>query len=653
MQRTALTAAGFGVLRNLQGCVPRQPPPPPTPAIIPGTFIELRDRYFVFHLEKNPVTATYLGGDGYSPALADSGSRLRDYRATSLNTETVFYRSLLASIQALPAVALSPAEVADRRLMTSQLEFLIHQGADLRYHQRALDTYVGEPFKGVDWQTQHMRDLGSGMSGDEAEWRSVIARVLAIPSYLDTARANLLAGKAAGNIPDKRMVQRDGIEGSRANAEYFGATLPRSAQRYLGSQPFAATINAQLLAAGLAAASAWEQFTAFLLQSFDVNEPVDRYPVGEEEYSWRVKNIYRDARTPAELYDYGAAQVAIYSNRIVEVAREFSANAKMNLSFGTPAERYASVRQVTEFLARDAPRNDEQLFKWYREAGVRAVAYGREHKLFDIPAAYRLDVVETPPILRSAIDAVYYPAPPFKPGGTGRFYLTPTGNDQETLKLNNFASIATTAVHEGFPGHDWHFKYMIAHPEKISNIRWLTPGAVEDSSAMWSDSMTAEGWGLYTEELMAEQVPNRKYGFYSPGEYLYMLREQLLRAVRVRVDVGLHTRRMTFDDALDYYTEHVLFLPGARSRATFDPASKAALDSAMRAIYRYSKWPTQAITYNLGKNAVMELRDACKARSGSAFSPRNFHERFMAQGMIPVDFIREEFLAGCSAETTQ
>jgi uncharacterized protein (DUF885 family) len=275
------------------------------------------------------------------------------------------------------------------------------------------------------------------------------------------------------------------------------------------------------------------------------------------------------------------------------------------------------------------------------------VAYGREQNLFDIPATYRLDVVATPPVLQSTIDAAYYPAPPFKKTGVGRFYLTPTGNSAEALKLNNFASVADTAIHEGFPGHDWHFKYMTDHAAGISNIRWLTPGAVEDSSAMWSDSMATEGWGLYSEELMAEPVPNHKYGFYSAGEYLYELQGQLLRAVRIRVDVGIHTSRMTFDEAIDYFTEHVLFTPNARARKDSDPASKAAYDSALRAIYRYSKWPTQAITYNLGKNAIIELREACRAKSGSSFSAKTFHERFMAQGQIPVAFIRESFLAGC------
>ena len=647
VRRGALTAAGFGVLRNVQACAPATPPGPPPPVILPGTFAELRDRYFVFHLEKNPVTSTYLGGDGYSPSLADSSTRLRDYHPASLAAEATLYRSLFASIQQIVPETLTAAERADRGLMMAQLAFLIRQHDERRYHQRAIDTYVAEPFRGVDWQIQQMKDIGSGLLGEESEWQRVVTRTSHIAPYLEVAKANLLAGKQAGNIPDRRMVQRDGIDGSRANAEYFRTSLPRTAQGLIGSRPFAPSMLAQIGGAGIAAAAAWEGFAQFLAQTFDVNETVDRYAAGEAEYEWRVRNVLRDPRTAAELYEYGALQVALYTNRIVEVAREFSSNAKLGYPFGSPAENSASVKRVMDFLSKDAPRNDDQLFRWYREAGERAVAYGKEHELFDVPPTYRLDVVPTPPVLRSTIDAAYYPSPPLKAGGTGRFYLTPTGNDAEALKRNNFASVATTAVHEGFPGHDWHFKYMTANAAGISNIRWLTPGAVEDSSAMWSDSMSLEGWALYSEELMSEPGGNRKYGFYSPGEYLYELQAQLLRAVRVRVDVGLHTGRMTFDEATDYFTEQVLFTPGARSRAGFDPGAKAALDSASRAIYRYSKWPTQAITYNLGKNAIVGLREACKAKTGASFSAKQFHERFMREGPIPVAFVHDAFLEAC------
>ena len=161
---------------------------------------------------------------------------------------------------------------------------------------------------------------------------------------------------------------------------------------------------------------------------------------------------------------------------------------------------------------------------------------------------------------------------------------------------------------------------------------------------MWSDSMATEGWGLYSEELMAESAPNAPYGFYSPAEYLYELQGQLLRAARVRIDVGLHTGRMTFDEALNYFTEKVNFYPNACARQGSEPDAKAVCDGAVRAIYRYSKWPTQAITYNLGKAAIVDLREAYRSKKGSAYSAREFHERFMRQGTIPTGFFKDALL---------
>jgi uncharacterized protein (DUF885 family) len=186
---------------------------------------------------------------------------------------------------------------------------------------------------------------------------------------------------------------------------------------------------------------------------------------------------------------------------------------------------------------------------------------------------------------------------------------------------------------------------MTQHRGAISSVRWLTPGAVEDSSSMWTDSPAAEGWGLYAEELMAEPTSDRPYGFYSPAEYLYELQGQLLRAARVRIDVGLHTGRMTFDEAVDYFTAHVSFYPNARARAANDPTARAIVDSAQRAIYRYSKWPTQAVAYNLGKQAILDLREADRARRGAAWTAKGFHERFMRMGTVPVGYFRETFLA--------
>lgn len=610
----------------------------------PSEFARLRDRYFVRVLQLNPVTATYLGGDAYGPELAEVNSRLRDYRAAALEEERAFYREIRAEHGRIDPAALSPEEAIDHAVMGAQLAFILHQIEDLRYHERSVDTYVAEPFRGVDWQIQQMADLGGGRLGTPEEWVRVIQRLDAVPGYVATARTNLLAGMASGNRPDWRMVRRDGIAGSEANAEYFRTTLPELAERYLAGHELAPEVLARLRSSSGRAADVYAGFAVFLLTNV-ADDETDRFAVGEEEYAWRVRNNLRDARTPAELFRYGHEQVALYQGRIHAVAEEVAREAGLNLRFGSAEQKNAAVRALMDHLAGDSPRSDDELLEWYVEAGRRAVEYGRERALFDVPADYRLDVRPTPPVLRSTIDAAYYPAPPFKASGVGRFYLTPTGNDPAALRENNRASVAATAIHEGFPGHDWHFRFMSRNARGIGNVRWLTMGAVEDSASMWQDSMAAEGWALYAEELMSEPAPGRPYGFYTAAEYLYQLQAQLLRAVRIVVDVGIHTGRMTFNQAVDYFTANVSFFPDACARAEADPAARAVCESARRAIYRYSKWPTQAITYSLGKNAILELREAYRQARGDRYSAREFHERLMAMGTIPAGYFREHFLA--------
>jgi uncharacterized protein (DUF885 family) len=641
LYRSAQTAAALGALRHLAACTPKDETLPANEA--DPAFTALRERYFLKSLEYNPVTSTYLGGDGYHPSLADVNGRLRDWSVATLGLESRFHQDVQRELAAIDPAKLSPQTRIDHGVLTAQLGFLLHQDAR-RHYQRAIDTYVAEPFRGIDWQIQQMQSFEGGTLGSLEEWQLVVRRLRAIPGYLETARTNLLTGKSDGNLPDHRMIQRDGIAGSDSNAGYFRDTLPALARQYLGTRPFATSTLTEIAAASSAAASAYTGLAGFFRQSFDRNDATDRYAAGEEEYAWRLKNCLQVNRSPAELFDYGAQQVAMYESRMFEVAGEVSRQAQLALPFGTDAERRSSVRAVMAFLSNDSPANDDELFRWYREAGARAVAYGREHQMFDIPAEYRLDVMPTPPVLRSTIDAVYYPAPPFKRTGVGRFYLTPTENNPAALKLNNRASVADTAIHEGFPGHDWHFKYMTQHSSEISPIRWLTPGAVEDSSSMWQDSMTTEGWGLYCEELMAEPVAGRPHGFYTPAERLYEIQGQLLRAARVRIDVGLHTGRMSFSEAMDYFTEHVQFQPAACHAGIENQEAGAVCDGALRAIYRYSKWPTQAVTYNLGKNEIQRLRDDVVARDPQG-GPRHFHERFMRMGTIPPGFFRDTLLS--------
>jgi uncharacterized protein (DUF885 family) len=101
---------------------------------------------------------------------------------------------------------------------------------------------------------------------------------------------------------------------------------------------------------------------------------------------------------------------------------------------------------------------------------------------------------------------------------------------------------------------------------------------------------------------------------------------------------------MTYDEAVDLFSEVVDFQPGKCSDAAKSETKRASCDSSERAIFRYSKWPTQAITYRLGKDQIFALRAEASKLLGDKFSPKEFHLLFMRQGTIPAGYFREELL---------
>lgn len=608
-------------------------------------------RYVVEFLKRNPTTNTYLGGAGLDPSLRQVDGTLRDYSPSALDEEDRWLAVTARELGAINTEGLTDAVRIDRDVAVAQTRFLLRQHQVRRYQERALDTYVTEPFRAIDWQVQGLTHTGDETYGTDDEWAMLIRRVRAIPRYLATAQAQLEAGVKSGNVPDRRMLERDGLDTTEANARYFSETLPVLGGRRISEGPNHDTLVADLLSAGRDAAAAYRKLRTFIADTFF--EPggkrvkpayaADRFAMGAQEYNWALQNNFHLDTTAERLFDESWPIVEGTQREMVALARQIGQQKAWTL----PPDGPAGVRAVFDQLSKDYPKSDEEMVSWYRDAAFRLVQFARDTGLFDVPADYKLDVAETPAPLRASIDgAAYYPAPPFKTSGVGRFYVTPTGNDPAALQSNNRAALADLSAHEGFPGHDWYYKYLTQARDTVSPVRWLTPGAVEDSSSMWEDSMAAEGWGLYAEALMAEPQPNAPNGFYTPEERLYQLQGKLYRDLRVRIDTGLHTGRLPYDAAVTLFSEVVDFLPGAcdaagRSRSE---AKRASCEAAERAIFRYSKWPTQAITYRLGKDQIYALREQAAKELGTAFSPKTFHLAFIRQGTIPPGYFKDALL---------
>jgi len=607
--------------------------------------------YAVEFLRRNPTVNTYLGGAGLDVSLRDADGTLRDHSEAALAEEDAWLGWVKSNLENMRESTLSPDHRVDRELALSQIGFLLHQHQGRRYQQRALDTYTAEPFRAIDWQIQGLSETGPSTYGTEEEWKLVVARVKAVPAYLARARVQLAEGVKAGNTPDGRMIERDGVATAEANATYFAETLPAlAAERIAGSGKDA--LVADVKAAGDTAATAFLQFRDFLGATYFDGGPhgrlkaaftADRFAIGEQEYNWALTNNLHLTLTSGSLFEDAMPVVERTVRAMVGLVRQIAIKRNLDL----PPNDRAAVRVMLDELSKDYPRSDAEMIRWYRDAAFRLVEFGRTNGLFEVPEDYKLDVVETPLPLQASMDgASYYPAPPFKNAGVGRFYVAPTHNDREALKNNNRASIAALAAHEGFPGHDWYYKVLTGAREKVSPVRWLTPGAVEDSSSMWEDSVATEGWGLYAEALMAEPLTGAPNGFYTNEERLYQLYYKLYRDIRVRVDTGIHTGRMTYDDAVTVFSEVRDFLPGKCGDAAVRalPAKRASCDAAERAIYRYSKWPTQAITYRVGKDLIYAMREEAQRAQGKAFSQKAFHLAFIAQGPIPPLYFKDELL---------
>ncbi len=226
----------------------------------------------------------------------------------------------------------------------------------------------------------------------------------------------------------------------------------------------------------------------------------------------------------------------------------------------------------------------------YREEIDRAHNFVLEHDLVTMPEA-PLEVVRTPAFLASLVPfAAYEPPPIYLSDQTGRFYVTepdpslPPDVQAQQRRGHCRHGIPPMVAHEAYPGH--HLQLVTAQ-SLGSEVR----------RHIWSPIMV-EGWALYCEQLLAE----REY-YVSDEARLFQLVNLLWRAVRVVLDVGLHTRGMTPAEAVDYMVEH---LPIERS-------------SAEAEVRRYCAWPTYQLCYAVGRRELLRLRDAYAAREGSAY----------------------------------
>jgi uncharacterized protein (DUF885 family) len=179
-----------------------------------------------------------------------------------------------------------------------------------------------------------------------------------------------------------------------------------------------------------------------------------------------------------------------------------------------------------------------------------------------------------------------------------------TGDFEKRLLLD----IETTAYHEGVPGH--HMQIAIAQ-----ELPELPPFRKNEYYTAYT-----EGWALYAERL------GKEVGFYQdPYSYYGHLQDDMLRAIRLVVDTGLHHKHWTRQQVVDFFHEH-------------SPEDEVSVQSETD---RYIADPAQALGYKIGQLEILELRQYAKDRLGDKFDIRAFHDELLNGGALPMDVLKE------------
>ncbi|HUO94599.1 MAG TPA: DUF885 domain-containing protein, partial [Steroidobacteraceae bacterium] len=321
---------------------------------------------------------------------------------------------------------------------------------------------------------------------------------------------------------------------------------------------------------------------------------VDRLPDGAAYYAAMLRQFTTTAYSADQIHALGLAEVARIGAEMDALLRS------QGLVAGSVAERVQQLTKDPRFLYPNTDAGRQQALARYQqildEVSAKMPAYFRT-----LPKT-RLVVERVPPSSEKGTAAAYYEAAAMDGSRPGTYFANLRDmNDLPTWEMKS------VTYHEGIPGH--HFQISTAQNLKgVPLIRQQTIYAAY-----------AEGWALYAEQL-ADEI-----GMYEgdPLGRLGRLQDDMLRAVRLVDDTGLHAKGWTREQAIDF-EERETGLPEA---------------TVVTEVERYMALPGQACAYKVGQLKILALREKAKRALGPKFNLRDFHAVVLEDGAVPLTLL--------------
>ncbi|MDC5666726.1 DUF885 domain-containing protein [Acinetobacter baumannii] len=541
---------------------------------------QLLQEQWEYTLKNSPEIATVLGDLRYN-------DRWTEISKTQIEKDKKTTQNFLKRFEAIDSTGFSATDQLNKDLMIYQLKETL-KNYDLKLYEMPFNQMWG-------LHLQFPGFISSIPFNNAKQYQDYISRLKQIPLILEQGIQLAKQGQKDGLMPPKYLIEKvakqiDSIATPAGADSVFASPLKQfpknisKAEQERLSREVLQTIDQYVR-------PAYQKLGAFIQKDYlpygRQHEGIWSLPNGDELYRFYVENNTTTSESPENIHQLGLKEVARIEAEMLKIAK---------------AQGFNDLKSFQQSLKTNPavfPKSREEILEIYR--GYIAQMQPELPKLFGLLPKNKVEVLPVEQYReKEAAGAEYHQGTP-DGSRPGQVYVN-TGDFSERSKI----SMEATAYHEAIPGH--HMQIDIA--QNLPNLPMFRKQP--------NHTAYIEGWALYAEQL------GKDVGFYKdPLSDYGRLSSELFRACRLVVDTGVHYKKWTRQQMIDFMREH---------SALDEPDIQAETD-------RYIAIPAQALAYKMGQLKILELRELAKHELGDRFDIKAFHDMVLNAGTLPLNIL--------------
>lgn len=561
-------------------------------------FASLLDKYYDERMHMFPVEATTNGDTRFNNLLP------ADFTDSYRKKLEVFFNSYKASLNLFKREKLNDNDKISDDIFRYEIDMGIEGVMNHQMGNQDLcdNTYIPfNQFRGVPLLLGQMGGgTGSQPFKTPTDYDNWLQRGTAFSSWTDSAIVYFKKGIAANFVLPKAVVikmipQMQAMVTDSAKNSLFYEPIKLMPSNFSKTDKNRLTtayvnlINQQIV-------PSYKKLSVFLqteyLPKARNTTGINAVPGGDKYYAYLVKYWTTTNETPDEIYKVGISEVKRIRDKmeLIKSSVHFKGDLKAFFEFMETDKQFMPYKSATEVL--DAFRSIQTRI----DTNVK--------KMFSKTPKTKFEIRQTEAFRAASASVEYFQG---LADGTrpGIFYVPII----DATKFNVTTGMESSFLHEAIPGHHYQQSLQIENNDLPQFRRYIWFGAYVEGYALYCESLGKE-LGLYTD----------------PWQQMGALGREMHRAIRLVVDVAMHTGKMTREEAIKYTLDN-------------EPISA---EDAIAEIERYMVWPGQALSYKIGELKIRELREKYSKQLGNRFKLSDFHDEFLKDGSMPLNILEKK-----------